>query len=89
MPCPKSVGVWYRGVPSVSNAATEKMNGDTARAWSGKPARAVAVVDTCHDGIPMIPTIELRWTPETPTVIRMPLEVSSATSTTDPDTPCV
>ena len=49
---PKSVGVWYLGVPSSSNAPIGKMNGEAPDAESGKPARAVAVVETGQVGIP-------------------------------------
>jgi hypothetical protein len=57
----KSVGVVYFGVPSSLNAEIGKMNGPAPFALSGKPARAVAVVDTSQVPIPSAPRNEFRW----------------------------
>ncbi len=57
---PKSVEVMYLGVPSFSNAPIEKMNGPAPVAVSGKPASAVAVVETCQLAMPRAPRKELR-----------------------------
>src|SRR4051794_17478179 len=77
----KSVGVVYFGVPSSLNAEIGKMNGPAPLALSGKPASAVAVVDTFQVAIPSAPRNELRWADPMSTVTSTPLLVSNATLT--------
>src|SRR5690349_25112432 len=77
----KSVGVVYFGVPSSLNAEIGKMNGPAPLALSGKPASAVAVVDTFHVAIPSAPRNEFWWGDATLTVTSTPLLVSMATPT--------
>src|SRR5437763_15472898 len=77
----KSVGVRYFGVPSSLNAEIGKMNGPAPDALSGKPARAVAVVDTLQVAIPSAPRNEFRWADPTLTVTSTPLLVSKETPT--------
>ena len=55
---PKSVEVWYFGVPSLLNAPIEKMNGPAPPAVSGNPASAVAEVVTVQLAIPSAPRKE-------------------------------
>ena len=83
---PKSVEVWYFGVPSSLKAPIEKMNGPAPPAVSGKPASAVAVVVTFQVVIPSAPRNEFRcgdwivtWT-ATPLLVSMstPTEVDAA-----------
>src|SRR5690242_11080486 len=77
----KSVGVRYFGVPSSLNAEIGKMNGPAPDALSGKPASAVAVVDTFQVDIPSAPRNEFRWGEPTLTVTSTPLLVSKTTPT--------
>src|SRR5919112_3789193 len=85
----KSVGVRYFGVPSSLKAEIGKMKGPAPEALSGKPARAVAVVETFHDAIPSAPRNEFGCAEPTFTVTSTPLLVSKRTPTVVGPTPFV